>query len=343
METGSEGPLLYVLESLSVPISLHDPGGQVLYQNAAHLQLFGDCSSQSCHQMLRHSSERCRPCTLESDGECGGEEPLADGRRAVVRAAQLPDGGGHLLEVTQVLPEKPEYEEVESFVHTAAHDLKTPLVSIKGYAELLQRELGGTGGSERGKIFSERILQQAQRMEGLLDELLAFARADTSGGEARDLDLATAARSAWSSLLDLAEPIGAQLEIHPELPQVRLSAVRLQQVLTNLFSNAIRYRRPNHPLRVHLRPHRTDCGRSGGTVSVAVVDNGVGVREGDEERIFRLFHRGRRAGEEFVEGSGIGLAIVKRIVDGAGGSVWVERCEEGSRFVMCLPVAREST
>ena len=251
-----------------------------------------------------------------------------------------------MFEVVQVLGAQPGYEEVESFVHTAAHDLKTPLVSIKGYAELLQRELQHHGEDGRGKMFAERIVQQAQRMEGLLDELLAFARADTSGGEARDLDLAAAARTAWTSLLDQAEAVGAELELDPEVPAVRLSAVRLQQVLANLFSNAIRYRSSDTRLQVTVRPHRSERSLPPDTVCIAVEDNGVGVREGDEERIFRLFHRGRRRGEADGEvdgeGSGIGLAIVKRIVDGAGGAVWVESRLVGSRFVLCLPAARGS-
>ena len=339
MDIEGEGPLLYLIESLTVPLSLHDEAGRVMYQNAAHLQLFGDCSDRHCHQMLRHSRERCRPCTLETEGECIGEECFADGRRALVRAAQLPAGNGCLFEVVEVLREQPAYEEVESFVHTAAHDLKTPLVSIKGYAELLQRELGD--GAERARTFSGRILQQAQRMEGLLDELLAFARADTSGGESRDLDLAGASRTAWAGLLDQVEPIGATLDLDSELPAVNLSPVRLQQVLTNLFSNAIRYRRPEIRLQVRVYPYLPDRGQPVATECVAVEDNGVGVREGDQESIFRLFHRGRRRGEQNGEGSGIGLAIVKRIVEGAGGAVWVESLENGSRFVLCLPGAKE--
>ena len=346
MDTSTEGPLLYVLENLSVPLSLHDEGGRVVYQNATHLQLFGDYNGRFCHQMFGHVGERCHPCTLATEGECVGEERLADGRRASVRAVVLPEGEGHLFEVVQVLGAQPGYEEVESFVHTAAHDLKTPLVSIKGYAELLQRELQHQVENERGKMFAERIVQQAQRMEGLLDELLAFARADTSGGEARDLDLAGAARSAWTSLLDQAEAVGGELELDPGLPAVRLSPVRLQQVLTNLFSNAIRYRSRDTRLRVHVRLQRLERSQPPGTVCIAVEDNGIGVREDDEERIFRLFHRGRRRGEADGEvdgeGSGIGLAIVKRIVDGAGGAVWVETKLVGSRFVVCLPTAKGS-
>jgi signal transduction histidine kinase len=344
MEPATEGQLLYILENLSVPLSLHDGSGRVVYQNASHLQLFGDSEGRLCHQMLRQDGERCRPCTLASEGECEGEQRLADGRRASVRAVRLEEG--HLFEVVHISGPQTTYEEVESFVHTAAHDLKTPLVSIKGYAELLQREHQGCGGDdERGKVFAERIVQQAQRMEGLLDELLAFARADTSGGETRDLDLATAARTAWANLLDQAEAVGAELDLGGDLPAVRLSVVRLQQVLTNLFSNAIRYRGSDAPLRVAVRPHRPQRSQPPDTVCVAVEDNGVGVRAGDEERIFRLFHRGRRRGEADGEvdgeGSGIGLAIVKRIVDGAGGAVWVEPKLVGSRFVVCLPAARD--
>ncbi|HSH71128.1 MAG TPA: HAMP domain-containing sensor histidine kinase [Deferrisomatales bacterium] len=346
MDTAMEGSLLYVLENLSVPLRLHDGEGRVVYQNAAHLQLFGDCTGHFCHRSLRHADGRCRPCTLVTEGECVGEELLDDGRRVSVRAVRLREGEGHLFEVLRVQGVQPEYEAVESFVHTAAHDLKTPLVSIKGYADLLQRDLRHRPENERGKVFAERIVQQAQRMEGLLDELLAFARADTSGGEARDLDLGAAARAAWTSLLDQAEAVGAELELDPGLPAVRLSPVRLQQVLTNLFSNAIRYRSSDTRLQVTVRPYRPERSLPPNTTCIAVEDNGVGVREGDEERIFRLFHRGRRRGESDGEvdgeGSGIGLAIVKRIVDGAGGVVWVEAKLVGSRFVVCLPVAKGS-
>ena len=78
MEFASEGPLLYILENLSVPLRLHDAAGRVVYQNAAHMQILGDCEGRFCHQMLRHAGERCRPCTLDTEGECVGEELLAD-------------------------------------------------------------------------------------------------------------------------------------------------------------------------------------------------------------------------------------------------------------------------
>jgi len=344
MDTTSNRSLLYVLENLTVPLSLHDGEGRVAYQNASHLNLFGDCRGRACYQLLRHTGEHCEPCTLKTEGDCVGEAFALDGRRATVRAAPLPqmeDGG--LFEVLQVQGVQPEYEAVESFVHTAAHDLKTPLVSIKGYAELLLRELQARGAEARGQMFAERIVQQAQRMEGLLDELLAFARADTSGGEARTLELAGAARTAWASLLDQAEAANAELQLDSDLPLVRLSTVRLQQVLTNLFSNAIRYRSRDAKLVVRVRPHRPARDQPPHTVCFAVEDNGVGVREDEHERIFHLFFRGQKQGEQEKKGSGIGLAIVKRIVDGVGGAVWVESRGSGSRFVVCLPTARDET
>ncbi len=126
----------------------------------------------------------------------------------------------------------------------------------------------------------------------------------------------------------------AVLEIRGPLPVVRLAPVRLHQVLVNLFSNALRYRREDEPPRVVLGAVSEEGAAAPGFVRVFVEDNGRGIPPSEVERIFDLFYRGPGS----REGTGVGLAIVRRIVDTAGGRVWVDsEPGRGSRFHLVLP------
>ncbi|GAB4261114.1 MAG: hypothetical protein Kow0092_10420 [Deferrisomatales bacterium] len=228
-------------------------------------------------------------------------------------------------------------QEMEAFLYTVAHDLKTPLVSVKGYAALLAREL--EGGSAVARDHATRLLHGAERLETLLDDLLRFAQAAPTGDAAADLDAAAVARQAWEGLWDRVQEAGGSLELDEALPRVRLAPVHLEQIFMNLFSNALRYRREAVPSKVRVAAvgAEPEWRVRPGQVCLVVEDNGLGVEEEEREAVFELFRQGRtRRG-----GTGVGLAIVRRIVTGAGGRVWVESCPgEGSRFYLTLPAAK---
>lgn len=217
--------------------------------------------------------------------------------------------------------------ELDRFAAAVAHDLKGPLTSIRGYAELLAeaplsaRELSAVGTIERN----------AGRMATLIDDLLGYARASSEPLALADVDAATLVRDVVG---DLAHPLadsGAHVTVGP-LPTVSAHPALLRQVLANLVGNALKYVAPGVAPRVHV-----DARRRGDSWELRVVDNGVGVPADAAESIFGLFSRA--AGDAY-EGTGIGLSTCQRIVGRHGGRIWVESAPGGgSAFCFTLPVA----
>ncbi len=227
--------------------------------------------------------------------------------------------------------------ELEAFLYTVAHDLRTPLSALRGYAGLLDQALSCASGLDPEALCRE-LKKQADRLAQLLEDLLAFARIDREAPAEVPLDLAAAARTAWQDLADRVALAQAELELAPDLPRVVLAPVRLHQVLWNLFSNALRYRREGEPVRVRVARARGQPPPPG-FVCVVVEDNGAGIAAEHLPRVFDLFYRG---GTD-PEGTGVGLAIVRRIVECAGGRVWAEsEPGRGSRFYLVLPAADEA-
>ncbi len=343
-------------EASDIAIFVEDMDGRIVDANAAVLRLFGrdrdDLVGRNVVEMLPEPSRQLLPAVTEAlrrDGrfEVEAWQERADGTRFLARVAGVryedPSGEFVVVQVRDVTAERMEKEdlvervrELEAFLYTVAHDLRAPLGTLKGYASLLAQTLSGPEAHPTTRLCRD-LQGQAERLGRLLEDLLAFARIDQEDLRAGDLDLEAAARSAW---LDLGERVGeskAALEIRGPLPVVRLAPVRLHQVLVNLFSNALRYRREDVPPRVVLGAAAGDGGDvPAGFVRVYVEDNGRGIPPSELDRVFDLFYRGQGS----REGTGVGLAIVRRIVDTAGGRVWVEsEPGRGSRFHLVLPGA----
>lgn len=252
----------------------------------------------------------------------------ASGPRVIVAVRDLSEEGrpGESRERTN--------PETDAFLYSVAHDLKAPLLNLKGYAGLLSREL--EHGPLRAREFAHRLNRQAGRLESLLADFLDYARVGCAEAVAFDVDVAACARAAWRDLQTQVEEAGAELRIEDGLEPVRMAPLQLSQVLANLFSNALKYRREGTRPAIRLACVRTEPegGAARFQVCLVVEDNGVGVPEEERAVIFDLFRQGSRR----REGSGVGLAIVRRIVEGTGGRVWVESSpDEGSRFYLTLP------
>jgi signal transduction histidine kinase len=213
--------------------------------------------------------------------------------------------------------------ELEAFAHSASHDLKAPLVSIQGLASSLERT-NGERLDERGRLYLERIQANAVSMQRLVDDLLLFARVgvDRPYGP---IDADAIARAA----VDEARAGGAAVELLTPIPSVRAHPVRFRQALANLIDNGVRYGRSAVRVSARTLP---DC------VEVAVEDDGPGIEPGEQEQVFELFTRGRAGLATAPDGTGFGLALVRRIAVASGGSVRYEpAAPRGSRFVLSLP------
>ena len=207
-------------------------------------------------------------------------------------------------------------EELENFVYLISHNLKTPIVSIQGFANLLQEEIGPSLDKEQAH-FLERVQKNATMMEKMIVDLLDFFRIGRP-----QLQLA------WTSVVEIVKGVvdemkllehmrDVEFEIAPDLPLVMADAEGLNVVFQNLLSNAAKYRRPDVPTKIHVGWESQPR-----FYAFWVQDNGIGMDHGFKDKAFGLFQRGSNTGQ--IPGTGIGLALVKRIVENHHGLVRIE-------------------
>lgn len=241
----------------------------------------------------------------------------------------------------QDITERKEYEEelrrsnaeLQQFAYIASHDLQEPLRMISSYMQLLERRYKDQL-DESAKEFIEYAVDGANRMQRLINDLLKYSRVGTRGGEFEPTDLSAVFEAALANLRIAIQESGAEVMAEP-LPSVLGDQTQLLQLFQNLIGNAMKFRRERVTPRVRVGAERRD-----GEWLLSVSDNGIGIEPADAERIFLIFQR--LHGREQYEGTGIGLAVCKRIVERHGGSIWVEsEPGEGSVFYFTLPAANK--
>jgi len=225
-------------------------------------------------------------------------------------------------------------QELEQFAYVASHDLQEPLRSIAGFLQLLERRSGPALDNE-GKEFIDRAVNAAQRMKTLISDLLQFSRVGTRGRDPEPVNSAGCVENALRSLQNSIETTGAEIVIKDHLPTVLADESQLTQLFQNLIGNAIKFHGEAQP-RVRIEAVPED-----GRWKFSVSDNGVGIKEEYFERVFQVFQR--LHGREAYEGTGIGLAIAKKIVERHGGRIWiVSEPGKGATFNFTLPTTKES-
>ncbi|MFC4455774.1 CHASE domain-containing protein [Deinococcus sonorensis] len=228
--------------------------------------------------------------------------------------------------------------ELEAFSYSVSHDLRTPLRHITGFADLLRKESeqpGGAGLSAKAQRYLNIINESAARMNVLIDDLLEFSR--TSRAEMRQVpvELDSVVAMVVRELAPDQQDRKVEWHIGP-LPTVMGDPALIRQVYSNLLSNALKYTRPRERAVIEVGAHT----ESGETI-VSIRDNGVGFDPQYVDKLFGVFQRLHRADE--FEGTGIGLANVRRIVARHGGRVWAESDlpdGPGARFSVVLPLAQ---
>ena len=220
--------------------------------------------------------------------------------------------------------------ELETFASVVSHDLQEPLRMIGGYAGLLTRRYSGTLDDD-AKEFLTFVTRGVERMDRLIKDLLALCRLeDASDSRMARVDVGHIADFVCANLSLAIEDSLAVVEVG-ELPAVQFHPTHLIQVLQNLIGNALKYRSALPP-RIGVRSHRLESGWQ-----FEVSDNGAGFDMRHAEQVFRPFKRLKRTEDG---GSGIGLAICKKVIESRGGRIWVEsRVGEGSTFYFTIPDA----
>jgi len=221
-------------------------------------------------------------------------------------------------------------EELQLFAYVASHDLQEPLRSIVSFSQLLDRRYRGRLDADADEYLGF-IAEGGQRMQALIQDLLQVSRVSSAGGEFEPVDAGAVVIEVIRSLQVSIEETGAVVTVAP-LPTVRSDPSQLRQVFANLIGNAIKYRGERPPeIRISADPE-------GEFWRFAIADNGIGIEAEYFDRIFVIFQRLHTHDE--YKGTGIGLSVVKRIVERHGGRVWVKsEPDQGTTFFFTLPAA----
>jgi signal transduction histidine kinase len=248
-------------------------------------------------------------------------------RSAQARAVTLADRMTADLQASQAELARSN-EELERFAFLASHDLQQPLRTVNGFLQLLELRHGGELKG-RAREYVEYALRGTRQMSTLIDDLLTYSRAGRNDRAPEDVSLDRMWDAAVEQLQATIEDTGATVT-RGSLPTIRADRGQMTQLFANLIGNGVKYR-GDAPPEVHAEARRVADGWE-----VAVRDNGIGIDPKDHEKIFGMFRR--LHGDERFEGTGLGLALVKRIVENTGGTIRVEsQVGEGSTFVITLP------
>jgi PAS domain S-box-containing protein len=223
--------------------------------------------------------------------------------------------------------------ELEQFSYIASHDLQEPLRMVGSYTQLLEQRYAAQLDDD-AREFIRYAQEGAARMRQLIDALLAYSRIDTRGEPFRRVAVGQVLAAALANLRESIAEAKAVVTQGP-MPEVDADPVQLGQVLQNLIGNAVKFRGPNPP-HIHVAAERR-----GPDWLFTVRDDGIGIAPEYQERIFVIFQRLHSRAE--YPGTGIGLAVCKKVVERHGGRLWVEssgRPGEGSTFFFTLPADR---
>lgn len=263
------------------------------------------------------------------------EVSFPDGRIGNARIASIRDVGYAIT--MQDITYLKEIDRIRSeFVHTVSHDLRSPLTSVIGYAELVERA-GSLNESQQD--FLHRIQDSVQHITELINDLLDLGSIEAGLDTRREyVQLEGILRYTLEMLQGQikSKSIKVQTDIASSMPALRANPIRLRQVLDNVVGNAIKYSNANGEVKIAIHAE-------GDQIILQVTDEGPGIPPADQPHIFDKFYRASNVNSN-VDGSGLGLAIVKTIVENHQGRIWLESTlGKGSSFFIVLPIHSEST
>ena len=351
----------FILGATKTGIDVIDAEFNVRYIDPEWRKVYGDPAGKKCYEYFMGRSEPCPDCgvitALETKEICVTEELLVKENNRPVQVTTMPfrnDKGEWLVaEVNTDITERKQNEDalrkshrelievttklnrsnhdLQDFVYIASHDLREPLRKISSFGNLLKESLDGQL-SEDDQENLNFLTDGADRMDEMVQGLLTYSRVTTRKKSLDPVDLnETVHQLRGMEVAALLEDAGAALEVPQALPTVAGDPVQIRQLLQNLITNAVKYRRKGVTPRVEIRPGHTDDGQP----RIEVADNGIGIPDEMRNDIFVMFRRlhSRRQ----YTGSGIGLAVCKRIVERHGGRIGVEsKLGQGSTFWFTL-------
>lgn len=338
-----------------------DVHGPITFWNVGAERLYGipreEALGRACQDLLHTTPPGGVEAflqALEREGRWEGEleHRGRDGRRIIVetRIVVIRDAeGAHVLETNRDITERKQVQEalarrseelersnadLEQFAYVASHDLKEPLRAVTSFVQLLQRRYEGKLDAQADEFIAYAI-DGASRMQKLIDDLLAFSRVGTRGGEFQSVDCEKAMHAALQNLTVAIQESGAGVTAEA-LPTVHADVTQLVSLFQNLIGNALKFHGAKPP-RIHVSAQR-----HGAYWQLSVRDNGIGIEPRHFDRVFGIFQRLHTRQE--YPGTGIGLAICKKIVARHGGKIWLEsESGKGTTFYFTLPVRHHAS
>lgn len=225
-------------------------------------------------------------------------------------------------------------EELNAFVYTVSHDLKAPVVSLQGFSSILVNDYGSCL-DENGKMYVERIQKNSEHMGVLIESLLELSRAGRAKNQEELVEISDVISNVINELSVQLEERDTKLVVMNDMPTIWCDRVRIGQVFSNLIGNANKFMGDDNKNPTIELGHNVQDGYH----KFYVKDNGIGINEEYHEKIFHIF---QRLEDIETEGTGVGLAIVKKIVESSGGRTWVDSVEgSGTTIYFTLPQAAD--
>ena len=346
--------LTAIQASMTEGLVVLDAKGQVVYFNkaaeellavpadAAKGQTFAELiSSRSLDLEDPQEAVQALVAVAEgSSGEAGVEVTMLRPQRRDLAVSSFPialspDDGMVGILVRDVTEERDLDRRRDTFVSVASHELRTPMTTIMGFTDLLLDEIGENPRQSR---WLKYVSEETQRMTEILDDMLDVSRIQS--GNVRltleRLSVAEAVDEVVASLSPTTEVHEFFVDLGSALPKVLVDRSKFSQILVNLLTNAVKYSPEGGRIVVNAR-HEPRNDR----VVISISDEGIGIEEKDLDAVFETFHRVRSPATDAIRGSGLGLYIVKQLVELMGGEVWLEsEAGRGSTFFFSAPTAR---
>lgn len=351
-----------IIESIPQAFALYDPDDRLVTWNSCFLELYPElvkviAPGTTYDTLLRAeidvgidplpedlSLEKHVAQRLEQHRLAGHvlERRLPNGRWILINEHRTSDGGVVVLhtDITELKDREAALarsnRELEAFASIASHDLQEPLRKVEAFGDRLKRKYEPDLGDD-GKMYIDRMQSSVVRMRALINDLLDYSRVTTKAKPFEPVDLTQILQDVVSDLEVRIEEVGGEV-IFGDLPKIDADSTQLRQLFQNLIANALKFHRPEERPRVVIRAETVDLGKNGNQrcCRIEVADNGIGFEMKYADRIFGIFQR-LHSRVEF-EGTGIGLATCRKIVERHQGEIGVESvCGEGTTFTIELP------
>ena len=302
------------------------------------IQIVHPDDREQTQEKIRKSLETGEPKEEEIRIDRRGEERWIE---APGRPIEDEDGSTRMIGVARDITERKTFEQklresnerLEQFAYAASHDLQEPLRMVSSYLQLLDQRYGDEL-DEDAREYIDFAVDGASRMREMIDGLLEYSRVETQGDPFEPITLDTALEDVLDNLQFRIEEHDAEITSE-NLPEVKGDVSQLRQVFQNLLENAIEYS-GDAPPQIHISAER-----AGKQWILSVSDNGIGIDPDDQDRIFEVFQRLHSREEH--DGTGIGLALCRRIVERHGGEIWIDsEPGDGTTFFFSLPAVENN-